>query len=158
MKKKSSRYATSHLIENQYEHGSRGRVLRNKLSIKSVREMNRFEKEEQVLAIDKLTDLYAIDHCFKANDISKIHKVWLNGIYEWAGEYRQVKMSKDDFSFAFPEQIPKLIKELEKGPFKKYTPCRFKTLEEIISALAIVHTELVIIHPFRDGNGRVARI
>jgi len=31
--------------------------------------------------------------------------------------------------------------------------------EEVIKALAVVHTELVLIHPFRaEGNGRVARM
>ncbi len=48
--------------------------------------------------------------------------------------------------------------ELEKGPLHTYTPCHFKTLEEVIKALAIVHTELVLIHPFREGNGRVGRM
>ncbi len=27
-----------------------------------------------------------------------------------------------------------------------------------MEAIAIVHTELVLIHPFREGNGRIARI
>ena len=156
--KKSQRYNTSHLIEAQYEPGSRNRVLRNKLGIKSIREMNRVEKEYQVKAIELVTELFAADHRFKALDICKMHKLWLGDIYEWAGEYRHVKMGKDDFSFAFPEQIPKLMQELEKGPLHKYTPCNFKSREEVIKALAVVHTELVIIHPFREGNGRIARM
>ena len=48
--------------------------------------------------------------------------------------------------------------EFEKGPLFQFTPCRFSSLEEVIKALAIVHTELVLIHPFREGNGRVARM
>ena len=31
-------------------------------------------------------------------------------------------------------------------------------MERIVQALAEVHVELVLIHPFREGNGRVARI
>ena len=156
--KKSGRYKTAHLVEDQYEPGSRGRVLRNKLGIKSIREMNRVEKDFQIKAIEKLTDMFVAGHRFKAWDICNIHKVWLGDIYEWAGKYRQVKMSKGDFSFAFPEQIPKLMTELENGPLHKYTPCNFKTREEVIKALAIVHAELVIIHPFREGNGRLSRM
>lgn len=155
---KSSRYETSHMIEDQYEPGSRGRVLRNKLAIKSVREMNRLEKEYQVKAMETATELFSADHRFSAKDICKIHKLWMGDIYEWAGEYRNVKMSKDDFSFAFPRQIPKLMHQLEKGPLHKYTPCNFKSREKIVQSLAVVHTELVIIHPFREGNGRVARM
>ena len=51
-----------------------------------------------------------------------------------------------------------LMKELEEGPLKKYTPCRFNNDEDIVTALAVVHTELMIIHPFREGNGRAGRL
>lgn len=156
--KKSKRYDTSHLIEDQPEPGSRGRVLKNKLGIKSKREMDRREKAEQMRTIEELTTIFAVDHRFTAPDICRIHKVWLGDIYEWAGKYRNVKMSKADFDFAFPEQIPKLMADIEIVPLSKFTPCRFQSLKEIITALAVVHTELVLIHPFREGNGRLARM
>jgi cell filamentation protein len=116
------------------------------------------EKEAQLRALEKLVDFYQSNHRFTAGDICYIHKTWLGDIYEWAGKYRQVKMDKDGFPFAYPEQIPKLMTEFEKGPLRQFTPCRFETLEEVIKALAIVHAELVLIHPFREGNGRVARM
>ena len=156
--KKSPRYSTTHLPESQFEPGSNDLVLKNKLGITSPHEMDRREKEEQLRVMDELTDLFDKDHRFTAADICKMHKTWLGNIYEWAGKYRQVKMSKDDFSFAFPEQIPKLMAEFEKGPLREFTPCHFKSHDEIAKALAVVHTELVLIHPFREGNGRVARM
>lgn len=61
-------------------------------------------------------------------------------------------------SLLHTEQIPKLMTEFEKGPLCQFTPCRFSSLQEVIKALALVHTELVLIHPFREGNGRVARM
>jgi cell filamentation protein len=156
--RKKSRYSTSHLIEDQFEPGSNDRVLKNKLGITSPDEMDRREKEEQLRTIDELTDIFDINHRFTAADICEMHKKWLGNIYEWAGKYRQVKLSKEDFTFAFPDQIPKLMTEFEKGPLREFTPCRFKTHAEIAKALAVVHTELVLIHPFREGNGRVARM
>jgi cell filamentation protein len=156
--KKSFRYRTEHLIEDQFEPGSRGRVLKNKLGITSAREMAKQEKKAQLRLFDELTDIYQSEHRFTAADICYIHKIWLGDIYEWAGRYRQVKMDKDGFPFAYPEQIPKLITEFEKGPLRQFTPCLFKSREEVIEALAVVHTELVLIHPFREGNGRVARM
>ena len=115
--KKTHRYSTSHLPESQFEQGSSNQVLKNKLGITSPDEMDKREKEEQLRAMDELTDLFDRDHRFTAADICKMHKMWLGNIYEWAGKYRQVKMSKGDFSFAFPEQIPKLMAELEKVRF-----------------------------------------
>ncbi len=158
MKKKSGRYHTAHLTDDPYEPGSNGQVLKNRRGITSASEMDKLEKEEQLRAMDELTDLFDSDHRFTASDICKIHKIWLGDIYEWARKYRQVKISKGDFSFAFPEQIPKLMDEFEKCPLREFTPCKPESLDEIIKALAVVHTELVLIHPFREGNGRSARM
>ncbi len=99
--KKSLRYRTAHLIEDQFEPGSRGRVLKNKLGITSAREMAKREKEAQLRALEKLVDFYQSDHRFTAIDMCHIHKTWLSDIYEWAGIYRQVKMDKDGFPFAY---------------------------------------------------------
>lgn len=155
--KKSGQYATSHLIEDQYEPGSRGLVLKNRLGIRSPREMDRVETEALKRAEDAFFRTYGRTHRFTATDICQMHKIWLGGIYEWAGSYRQVKIGKGSFSFAFPAQIPKLMDELEAGPLRKHTPCSSKSRGRIVRALAEVHVELLLIHPFREGNGRLAR-
>ncbi len=40
---------------------------------------------------------------------------------------------------------------------REYTPCASASAHTVARALAVVHGELILIHPFRDGNGRVAR-
>jgi len=156
--KKSDRYDTSALPEVQFEPGSHGRVLKNKLGIKLKREMDAAESIALKAALDKLMKTYDENHSFTSADIKTMHKIWLSDIYEWAGEYRQVNVSKEDFPFAAAKQIPSLMAEFEKDSLRKHTPCNFKSLERIIQALAEVHVELVLIHPFREGNGRVARM
>lgn len=152
------RYDTSSLPGAQFEPGSRGHVLKNKLGIKRKREMDEAESVALKNAIDELLSMYDENHRFTASDIKTIHKVWLGEIYEWAGEYRQVNLSKGDFPFAATIHIPHLMEEFEKGPLRKHTPCKFKSFERVVQALAEVHVEIVLIHPFREGNGRVARI
>jgi cell filamentation protein, protein adenylyltransferase len=156
--KKGGHYGASGLIEAQFELGSRGRVLRNLLGIKSKREMDRVEAQEQLRTLEELVRIYDQTHRFTAADVRRIHKMWLEPIYAWAGKYRQVNLSKSDFPFAAANQIPRLMMELEKGPLREYTPCRFTGMSEIARAIAVVHTELLLIHPFREGNGRVARL
>jgi cell filamentation protein len=156
--KKGRRYETSGLIEGQYEPGSRRRVLRNLLGIKKKRELNHVELREQLRAMDELFDFYGRDHRFTAEAIRTIHRVWLGPIYAWAGQYRKVNLSKGGFPFAAADQIPRLMGVFERDILRKFTPCRSKDPEEIIHALSVVHTELVLIHPFREGNGRVARM
>ena len=156
--KKSGRYKTSQLVEDQYEPRSRALVLKNRLGIRSKKEMDKIETEALRGAEDALLRTYGRGHRFTALDICSIHRLWLGRVYQWAGNYRQVNISKGDFSFAFTAQVPKLMKELEEGSLRKHTPCNFESKERIIQALAEVQVELLLIHPFREGNGRLTRL
>ncbi|MDO9566300.1 MAG: Fic family protein [Candidatus Desulfaltia sp.] len=156
--KKGGRYDVSGLVEAQYEPGSNDTVLRNLLGIIDLDEMGRVEARGLAKATDILIRKYDQEHQFSEVDICHFHKTWLGKAYEWAGKYRNVNITKNDFTFAMAAQTPKLMKQFEKNQLAKYTPCIFKNQIEIIKALAEVHTELLLIHPFRDGNGRVARL
>jgi len=156
--KRSGRYDTSALIEDQYEPGSRGRVLKNLLGITSKREMSRMETRELFNITEALIKTIHRDQRFKSETICHIHRMWMGSIYAWAGHYRQVHMSKGGFPFAAPAFIPKLMSEFEQNVLFKYTPCRFNLREDILQALTIVHVEFLLIHPFREGNGRLARL
>ena len=144
--------------EAELEPGSRGRVLRNRLGITSVRALQRRESEALLAATQRVIDEVAVDHRFTAADVCRMHRLWLGEIYEWAGEYRSVNVAKGEFMFAAAAQVPRLMQQFERGPLRRYTPCRMALTEEQAAALALVHAEFVLIHPFRDGNGRCARL
>jgi cell filamentation protein len=120
--------------------------------------MDRIEKHELIRTPEHTYELFDRKHRFTISDIRNIHKIWLDNVYEWAGEYRHVNLSKGDFSFAAAAQIPTLMIEFKRGPLRKFTPCNYDSHDRVVEALAVVHTELVLIHPFREGNGRIARI
>ena len=101
---------------------------------------------------------YGEKHRFSAADICAIHMSWLGEIYEWAGDYRQVNVSKGDFPFAAAVRVPALMGKFERDVLAQYTPCNFSERADIARALAETHVELVLIHPFREGNGRLARV
>jgi cell filamentation protein len=144
--------------EAEFEPGSRGRVLRNRLGITSVRAIQNKESEALLATTHQLVDDVTVDRCFTAADIRGMHRRWLGEIYEWAGEYRSLNISKGEFMFAAAAQVPRLMQQFEQGPLRLYTPCRMNSADEMSAALAIVHAELVLIHPFREGNGRCARL
>lgn len=48
--------------------------------------------------------------------------------------------------------------DLEAGPLARCTPCTVGEVDALAAALAEVHVELVLIHPFREGNGRASRL
>ncbi|TRZ50579.1 hypothetical protein D4S03_06535 [bacterium] len=72
-----SRYDVSELIEAQYQPGSHGRVLRNLPGITSKRKMDELEATEQKRALKEILSVYTLDHRFKAADICRMHKLWL---------------------------------------------------------------------------------
>ena len=108
--------------------------------------------------MEALVATYDERHRFTAEDICQMHRRWLGGIYAWAGAYRRVNVSKDGFPFAAASRIPALMEDFSRDALARRTPCRAVGREETASALAETHVELVLIHPFREGNGRIARV
>ncbi|EJD6082974.1 Fic family protein [Providencia rettgeri] len=41
---------------------------------------------------------------------------------------------------------------------KTFLPCTYIRRENTLEAITIVHVELILIHPFREGNGRLSRL
>lgn len=144
--------------EAEFQHRSRGRVLRNLLGITRVRDMNEAESQALELAQESALERYGPDYRFKAEDVRDLHRLWLGPIYSWAGEYRGVNIGKGGFQFAHAPRIPHLMSELERGPLRRHTPCNSADDGSVARALAEVHAELILVHPFRDGNGRLARL
>lgn len=115
---------------------------------------NRWQNGHGIRTIRHVT----ADQRFTAADICLWHRQWLGEVYPWAGEYRQVNIGKGGFMFAMSAQVPRLMKEFERKELARFTPCIFDNLEGVLEALAITHCELVLIHPFREGNGRLSRL
>ncbi len=144
--------------EAQFEPGSDDFVLKNRLGIKSPQEMDVAEARALERAMNSFIGSYGESHRFMVPDLLALHKDWLGEIYDWAGKYRQVNISKDGFPFAAAAQVPRLMALFEPNVLQRNTPCTFKDQAEVIRTLAKTHVELVLIHPFREGNGRLARI
>ncbi len=154
--KNSSRYAIS--TEESFELDSNNSVLKNYLGIKSTDEMEALEEQELERTELELLKIFDEKHQFTAEDICNIHELWLGDVYSFAGKYRTVNMAKGDFLFAPSARITDLMEILEKDFLAKYTPCNYTDAEELAEALGVVHVELILIHPFREGNGRTARL
>jgi cell filamentation protein len=89
--------------------------------------------------------------------ISSIHKTAFEHLYEFAGQLRQVNISKDGFMFPAAKFLPSVVEEFEKE-FLNPLPDSFEEYEQLINHVAPLHAELLFIHPFREGNGRTARL
>jgi len=68
-----------------------------------------------------------------------------------------VELSKAGFSWPPAKMVERNIQAFEREVLASKTPCRPGPLERVTSDMAEVHAELLLIHPFREGNGRLAR-
>lgn len=152
------RYTVGGGLQGRFEPGSRGRVLANQLGIKRVRDIQRAESEALLAAADALLDEVAHDQAFTSGDLADWHRRWLGGIYSWAGEWRRVNMGKGGFQFASARLVPALMADFEHDVLARETPCCGMGQERLVTALARTHAEFILIHPFREGNGRLARL
>lgn len=153
----NSRYDTGG-DQGAYEPGSEGQVLRNKLGVADPKDM----AEVELLLLEKLYEAVLIealpDWTLRVADLKTWHRRWLGNVYSWAGEERSVNMSKEDFHFAAAAQIPRLLKIFERDCLACFTPCHNVGDAALIEAIAVTHVEFILIHPFREGNGRLSRL
>jgi cell filamentation protein len=152
-----SKYDASGL-QAAYEPGSDNQVLKNRLGITSPEDMD----DAELTLLEKLYERVLVEHlpvnAIKVVDLKSWHKSWLGNVYDWAGEERSVNMGKDGFQFAVASQIPRLLQQFESQYLAHLTPCTNMDDPQLIEAIATVHVEFILIHPFREGNGRLSRL
>ena len=123
-------------------------MLENKLGLTSSAELARMEeqlsKKKAVLLFEKgiLDSLPA----GKFSTLQAIHRYLFEDIYDFAGEIRKVNMAKGNFRFAPLMYLGAALENIDKMPQSDF--------DEIIEK----YVEMNIAHPFREGNGRSARI
>jgi cell filamentation protein len=154
----ADRYDTTGNPEAEFEPCSNELVLKNKLGIRDPDEMDEMELDLLIQLYDVIPEVIDVDQRLTAAVICEWHRRWLGNVYPWAGRYRTVNMGKDDFQFATAGQIERLMEVLERDFLSRYTPCVGMSDEQLAEAIAVIHIELILIHPFREGNGRISRM
>lgn len=123
-------------------------ALKNKLNIIDSAELAHVEEK---LSKKKAVLLFESGYLYtlKAgtlNSLLEIHKYLFDEIYDFAGKVREVNISKGNFRFAPAIYLRAALESIEKMPQS--------TFDEIIEK----YVEMNVAHPFREGNGRSARI
>jgi Fic family protein len=129
-------------------------VLEDGLTVAGKPLKDHYEASGHSEAYDMVFDL-AKKKTITEKDILSIHRLFYYRIdKENAGHYRKVPVviTGTEYMPPAPSKVPALMKKfVTKIPAlkKKYHP---------VEAAALIHKELVDIHPFVDGNGRTARL
>lgn len=123
-------------------------TLENKLGLTNSTDLAR---EEERISKKKALELFEsgiLDTlpAGKFSTLQKIHECLFSDIYDFAGEVRSVNIAKGNFRFAPLMYLEVSLSNIDNMPQS--------TFDEIIEK----YVEMNVAHPFREGNGRSARI
>jgi cell filamentation protein len=149
-----SKYRLSH--SSIYVEGSN--VPKNKFGITSsniIAEVEKLHLEQSYNEFSsKLNSKIVLDESYFVN----LHKKTFESLYDFAGVYRDVNMTKGDSQFCLAQYLysesSRIFKELESDNY--LADCRDdKAL--FAQKLAYYQGELIALHPFYEINGRITR-
>lgn len=153
----TNRYQTTG-AEGEFEPGSNGQVLRNLVGITSPDDMDELELRLLAELYDEVLLQNLPDRALTVADLKHWHHLWLGNVYAWAGQERSVNLGKGGFQFASAALLPGLLADFERQCLRPWTPCGNLAPDELVNAIAVTHVELIVIHPFREDNGRLSRL
>lgn len=128
-------------------------VLINKLDVLDEESLN---KAERIITSYKLAKLYLNpgEQTFDVNHYLSIHKFLFEDIYDFAGAIRGENIAKR-IPFCLPNYIyPELDKTLKNA---RNMVSKLDNRDKLLVYITELFSDLDIIHPFREGNGRCER-
>ena len=128
----------------------------NKFDIK---DENILKDLETTVTFSKITEycLNPLFNTFDVNHYKAIHKYLFEDIYDWAGEYRTVDMSKKGTSFAKTESIDELMTKCF-ARLQNNNCFQDLDFDNFVDSIVDFYCVTNMIHPFREGNGRTQRL
>jgi len=129
-------------------------VLKNKLNIRNFDELENAERE---ITAYSLKYIQYQKPPYNLLYLQTLHKQLFSELYEWAGELRTVNIFKGDTTFCYYDYLESassdLFRKLEQEQWLKGL-----NTDSFCEKLAEYYCEFNILHPFREGNGRVQRL
>ncbi len=146
-------YSYEYEWDKEYCYPDSG-VLINKLGIKNHDELVTAEREITSLKI-AMAKAEPIKGNFDFEHLKRIHKFVFEDIYTWAGEARHVNISKGN-QFCLSQHIETYAADI----FAKFKADNYLIGYDgnIAHRLAYYLSEINVLHPFREGNGRAQRL
>lgn len=90
--------------------------------------------------------------------VRRVHRELMGEIYPFAGEWRTVELTKGEGPVKWPLPLSGIgppMEEVERDVLAR-TPFLSDDDDAVLSFTAQLMGELLAVHPFRDGNGRLA--
>ena len=130
-------------------------VLINNLNIHNQKQLQIYEAKITAAKLLALRQKGIIGN-FDSDHLNSIHKYLFEDIYPFAGQYRNENIAKGVFRFAEWEYIEQELNRLLNNLKNENYLANFSK-EDLAERLAFYLSELNVLHPYREGNGRTIR-
>ena len=130
-------------------------VLRNKLGLTDQDQLDQYEAEITALRLVQLQES-PIKGNFDLDHLKQFHFHIFQDVYDWAGEIRTVDISRGESRFAHAQYIESSAKTLFVN-LKNENRLKGLSIDDFSLRTAHYLSEINVLHPFREGNGRAQR-
>ena len=130
--------------------------LINKFDIRDEKTLAKVEAEITFARIAVLEN-EPINGLFDTAHYKAIHKFLFEDLYDWAGRFREIDISKKGTLFADHDKLDTLCDKLF-SRIRKLDHFKGMPYDRFIDEIVDVYCSLNHIHPFREGNGRTQRV
>ena len=151
------RYDTSGNVETEYLDAEQT-VLANKLGLSTLETLQLAEEEALARAYESLLTEIRVDTPMTCNLTLHIHQRIFGELYDWAGRWRTVTISKLGITWPPPRFVPQSMDDFERQMLREYSPGELADDGQFCAAVAAIQGEFLTVHPFREGNARTIKL
>lgn len=133
-------------------------VPKNKLEITDSELIHEIENNLLIQAYEKFSNEVTPSTKFDEDYFINLHKKTFESLYDFAGAYRNVNMSKGGSQFCLASYLlnesKRIFSELQRDSYLK----KLEDKSEFAKKIAYYQGELIALHPFYELNGRTLRL
>lgn len=130
-------------------------VLKNKPGLRSEAALKTFDYEQSAARAVELR-AQPIQGGFDLQHLKAIHKHLFQDVYAWAGELREINISKGGSSFTKAGHLEAIADRLADN-LRRENHLQGLSKAQFVDRFAHHYAEINALHPFREGNGRATR-
>lgn len=153
---RASRYSAGG-SENEYMDQAKT-VLKNMKNLPDLHTLYVEEEKALARAYELLLNEIRSDTPISSELIKHVHKRIFGDLYDWAGRWRTVTISKPGVTWPPPDYLENAMQAFEREVLFRYPISSLNADEEFCKALGHIQGEFLAIHPFREGNARTIKL
>ena len=152
-----NRYDVFGNVEAEYVDDAQ-MVLVNRLGIRDLELLQLKEEAGLAKAYETLIGEMRIDTPLTCELLKHIHQRIFGELFDWAGRWRTLQISKPDVVWPAFQFLDKSMQEFERTVLAKYPASALASDDDFCTAVGEIQGEFLSIHPFREGNARTVKL